>query len=195
MVKTNFKMKEKLLTSLEMVLKNLKEEKLYYNWSSHGTCNLGLVASCILEKSPNDLENEFKFLCIPIGDDGVDWKKVVNYYCPITGLSSNMIFRRLQIAGMSREDMINLEYLSDPIILERTKRLVSKDMSFWDKIFSKNTLGAKDISYDNRGDFDEEYYREEENLIIYLEAWIELIKEDNLLKNSNGTLKPAEQAR
>ncbi len=196
MVKTNLKMKEKLLTSLEMVLKNLKEKKLTYDWDSHGSCNVGLVVSCLLGKSPYDLQNAIDLLAEPlVKDDPTDWKGIISYYCPLSGLSSNMIFRRLQIAGMSREDMINLEYLSDPIILERTKRLVSKDMSFLEKIFSKNTLGTKDISYDNSGDFNEDYYMEEENLIIYLEAWIELIKEDNLLKNSNSALKPAEQSR
>lgn len=176
-------MKEKLLASLEMVLKNLKEQKIGYDWSGHGTCNLGLVASCLLGKSPHELQNDFDILSHGMGRDSADWKEAVSYYCPLTGLSSTMIFRRLQIAGLNREDMINLEYLSDPLVLKR----ILECTPFWKKWFI--LLGGPSPFINKH------YYKEEENLIVYLEAWIELIKEENFAQNVDGILKHIEQGQ
>jgi hypothetical protein len=46
------------------------------------------------------------------------WKNAVKYGCPITGLSNFEIIDNLEKAGLSKADIVHLEYLENPAILE-----------------------------------------------------------------------------
>lgn len=47
------------------------------------------------------------------------WQNVIGFYCPVTGIPNNELFRQLFQCGLNQRDLINLEYLDDREVLTR----------------------------------------------------------------------------
>ncbi len=125
-----------ILPHLEKMVNVMEGGLPGYNWGSATTCNMGLLAQCIGNISARDLKVELNKYCnkefdqyeegnraIPPGS----WTNKVIYYCGITNKPIGGIIGKLQKAGFTAADIQNIEFLSDPYILERTGPLDKAD--------------------------------------------------------------------
>ena len=168
-----------LLEALTVVLAALENDSIEYDPECKTQCNCGLLAQAITETNSDqlyetylyDLNNKYleKYGTYP------SWTGLVSEYCPLTGEPSNELFKKLYEAGLSREDISSLEYLADPKIVESAKIIaeprtitmsMEKKVGWW--IFSRRvvTLQSQQV----------EHYHIRENLILYLRAWVDLLK-------------------
>lgn len=188
-------MKTKLITALRTAAKALEGDSFAYNWRHPESCNCGIIACCLTHKSIKSLEAALP----PI--DKPSWRRILQYHCPVTGLSENAIIRSMQEAGMTQADIIHLEDLSDPEVLKRmnlgTKKVSHKtrigekssfhkepiDRTFWQWLLRK-PIQFRDV------ETIEPTYRytesevacdvkrdKKEHTILYMRAWADLLTE------------------
>ena len=176
--------KQKLIDAIDAVIKELEAGTLSHNWREYHACNIGLIARVITGKSGKDITDELTVIKkdyseAGLGSDNNHWSDYVEYFCPISGLSKVELFRTLQEVGMSREDMMHLEYLSDPKVLAKTKRVVTKQQYHFFGLFKgvaeKNEF---DMTKDDEGGEIEDYYEETDNFLLYLKKWKEILLEE-----------------
>lgn len=197
--------KEHLINSLRVVVDALKNDTIHYDWKEQHSCNAGVVAQACLGITRDQVNQMRKPLFNVLEtinesrekDKRLDltWKNAVKYGCPITGLSNFEIVDSLEKAGLSKADIVHLEYLENPAILEisgiekvkqvdRVKVDESvrfeevPDTSFMGRLFGKVT--TKKIVEPIYTDvvttkYPENYYTKKENLILYLSAWIKIL--------------------
>jgi len=94
-----------------------------YQWGHQGQCNCGHIVQTITELSPSEIYHRV------IQTTG-EWSEFANDYCMGTNLEIEEILDTLNYQGLSREDMRNLEYLSDESILSKLpggKRYLEKN--------------------------------------------------------------------
>ena len=94
-----------------------------YQWGHQGQCNCGHIVQTITELSPAEIYHRV------IQTTG-EWSEFANDYCMGTNLEIEEILDTLNYQGLSREDMRNLEYLSDESILSKLpggKRYLEKN--------------------------------------------------------------------
>ncbi len=94
-----------------------------YQWGHQGQCNCGHIVQTITELSPSEIYHRV------IQTTG-EWSEFANDYCLGTNLEIEEILDTLNYQGLSREDMRNLEYLSDESILSKLpggKRYLEKN--------------------------------------------------------------------
>jgi hypothetical protein len=133
-----------------------------YSWPNAAACNCGQVAQVVLSM-PYDV------LYARLAEDESwrgEWSNNINdlAVCPSTGLYQNEILSTLQQLGLDAQDIINLEYLSDPIVLGRLNLELEHDQK-------ANPL----------------------LLISYLRAWADLI-ETQLLAQTGKQHEPVRQS-
>jgi hypothetical protein len=161
--KENTMKMQNLINSLKKAVKALKEDSVYYNWSNQCHCNAGIVCQAALginaeqlEESKEELFGKLERINKTLSSNKKitqSWKNAIHYSCPLTGQSYPQIIKDLESIGITKEDIINLEYLSNPVILANS-------------------------SIEKEGDdYPVEYYKEKENLIKYLVSWIEILQE------------------
>lgn len=197
--------KEKLIKALNIVINSLKNDTIHYSWESQSSCNCGIVAQAITGKNKEEVQELFNDVSSKLHDINKDiqrtWKNGVKYLCPITGEPTSEIFKELFKNGLSREDIVHLEYMDNPAILERskietieqekeTKRVVDTETSneilvphsnFFMRLLgyteykTLTTTSYKEIEVTN--DVEIEYHTEQENLIKYLQAWVSILNE------------------
>ena len=124
----------------------------------------------------------------------VTWKNAVKMYCPISGTPMHKIFIELQNVGMSPSDITHLEYLENPEILSKsgikttivtqtTKQVLKETKK------TKNWFGrtkTEEIWMEEIVDVTEKdagYYKKKSNLILYLIAWVDILKETTVCAN------------
>lgn len=148
----------KMLQTLERADLLLKSGDVnFYNWNDNTSCNVGLIAQIGLNKTKQELYNSLHdgslnsyYTYSRISGNSIDpgsWTNMTNYYCGITGKPVANIIGDLQKIGFNSLDISGLEYLSDTYILSKT-----------------------DIETSNS------HYTNVNNLIKYLDAWIDIIK-------------------
>lgn len=200
--------KETLINGLRNAIEALKNDTINYDWSNQSSCNMGVVAQAVLEISPKELEKMNKTLFKPLnvfnakrkaeGKDRImpSWKNAVKYACPITGKNMPEIINILESKGMSRSDIVHLEFLENPAILElsgikknestrqikigvENKEIPSKNWIY--RLFGYTEMtevpvyeSVTEYSYEN------EYYQKKENVILYLSAWLNILTDENL---------------
>lgn len=176
--------KQKLIKSLKLAINALKNDTIFYDWTRQESCNCGIVSQAVLGKSSEIVSDLFQNVIghldkkFEIFNQGIDdaskkkehcstWKDGVKFLCPIIGKSNIQIFDELTEAGLSKDDIVHLEYLENPAILRKSGIKKSKD-----------------------------YYRKKENLILYLTSWIKILEEgiqhkegENLNKRSINELQ------
>ena len=200
--------KETLIQGLRTAIDALKNDTIHYNWDNQMSCNMGVVAQAILEVDPNVLEKLHRPLFKQInlinkrrkakGKDQINttWKNAIKYGCHITGKDLPEIVNILESKGMSRADIVHLEYLENPAILElsgikknkstrqikigvENKEIPSKNWIY--RLFGYTEMtevpvyeSVTEYSYEN------EYYQKKENVILYLSAWLNILTDENL---------------
>lgn len=209
--------KETLIHGLRTAIDALRNDTIHYNWNDQASCNMGVVAQAVLEVTPEELKVLNKNLFKPVNKinkkrkkDGESrimpsWKNAVKYACPITGKNMPEIINTLESKGMSRADIVHLEFLENPAILElsgikkvetvsskqvgtESKQVPSKHW-FW-KLFGYTEteevpVFEETISYE----YPEEYYQKKENVILYLSAWLNILSDENLEIKVNDSQK------
>lgn len=107
---------------LNLAIENLEADAVKYDWSKYKHCNCGVVARCALSDSEIPFKDMVERPFKDYSDDGsgynVNWKQVAREYCTVTGLSNYRIFQELRKRGINHTDITQLEFLSDPKILE-----------------------------------------------------------------------------
>jgi hypothetical protein len=214
--------KDTLVKGLRTAIDALKNDTINYNWNEQCSCNMGVVAQAILELSFDELEELHKSLFSPLikvnkerKEDGKErimpsWKNAVKYACPITGKNMPEIINILESKGMSRADIVHLEFLENPAILElsgiQKNETVTKVQTGTEeqRVASKNwflkLFGYTDLvefpvyKLEKSYHYPEDYYQRKENVILYLSAWLNILTNENLeikVKDSADSHKEA----
>lgn len=206
-------METKLQEALKVVIKSLKNDTIHYDWSNPNTCNCGLVAQALLHDSGLDVKKNVNKWCNDL--EKIDpekfkkekmWKNAVKYLCPVTGMSNYDIFNELFRRGLTREDIVHLEYMENEAIVKRSG-LATRTIKRSRQVDNGRTLekiryvkhsnpikaffGLKQEETYQEPVLDTEKYEEiahdcefdfksKENLIKYLTAWLEIISEDKI---------------
>ena len=212
--------KDTLVKGLRTAIDALKNDTINYDWNNQCSCNMGVVAQAVLEVSFDELKELNKVLFKPLADinkkrkeDGSEkimpsWKNAVKYACPITGKNMPEIINILESKGMSRADIVHLEFLENPAILElsgikkietvtsvqtgtETKEYPSNHW-FWKYFGRTETSEVPVYGHSTAYAYPVDYYQHKENVILYLSAWLNILTNKNLeikVKNSADSHK------
>ncbi len=187
----NSEKKVTLLEALIAVSKALENDTIDYVWSEICTCNCGLVAQAITKTSKDELYDYYlrdiseRLQTKKNSKYCPTWAQMISEYCPLTGTPTIEIFKALFEAGMNREEIAHLEYLSDPAILKNARidtdptdetyfKDETREKGWWifKKEVTKKVKMIKEIPY----------YQNKENLLAYIKSWIDVLKR----KDSKG---------
>lgn len=130
-----------LSNALRKAALNLKNDKPY-EWGHMGNCNCGHLAQTLLNINKGDIH---KYAMEKNGD----WNEQLNDYCPTSGLLMDKLIWNLLQTGLSLEDIMDLEYLRNILIV------------------SKINPNLKPLVSNNR-----------QHVIAYLDAWANLMEEE-----------------
>lgn len=190
---------DKLKAALVSVVKALESGTIYYDWNHHECCNVGVVAQTLLKKKQDEMAVMLSEVHAEaaksdsLDTEGVDpsWNNIIGILCPTTGKPMYEVFKRLESAGLSREDIIHLEYLNNEEILRRSRieKVEYKDVPGERTVTKKRPhskrflrwLGMEEAYLStepelrSRFDYDERYWTDKNNLILYLKSWIDMI--------------------
>ncbi len=103
-----------LITALRETARRLKSGARY-EWGHMGRCNCGHLVQTVTGMSDVEIVKSIDFKLD-------EWTEHARDYCRGTGGKVDEIFEQLKMLGFSREDVLHLEYLSDPQILGRLNR-------------------------------------------------------------------------
>ena len=194
--------KEKLISSLKRALHALEKDLIHYRWEEQSSCNAGVVAQCVLNIDQEELEIKRSKVFRKLEEIMRDrketlantWQNAVKFTCPVTGKNVPEIFRDLEAAGLSAEDIVHLEYLNNPAILEESS--IEKENYSYQKIvdvvehtvvvkkffglISKKEIVKEEIVENyTESKYPKLYYEKKENLIKYLAAWVRILERTN----------------
>lgn len=214
--------KEKLINSLTVAVNALKNDIVHYNWSEQDSCNAGVVSQAVLGMDPDALRKLRRPMFEKLSEvnerrrkDSLDelektWKNAVKYTCNITGKNMPRIMEELENAGLTREDIVHLEYLENPAILEKSgieKVPVYKKVQVGEKEsvrkvkakgYLSRLLGETELEkviepiYEDQISeyvYPKGYHTKKENLIKYLSAWIRILKGESDFQNDRQSLE------
>lgn len=204
-------MKTQLINALVLAISSLENKSVHYDWQRPCSCNCGVIAQAITGETPDVLAKEYinpvanllansdrkRFTKKDGGLFHPSWSDMAKQYCSMTGAPTTLIFKQLHGAGLTKDDILHLEFLSDKKICERAgiemKPIVTekkiggqpsrKARYGFLKMFTK-TIPATEPSIKKTS---KDYFTSEENLVKYLKAWVEILKEDALAKNTSAT--------
>jgi hypothetical protein len=204
----NHSKKETLIRSLKKAVYSLKNNTIYYNWVEQHSCNAGVVAQAVLGKSWEEIKEIKSPLFNKLSEINKDrksnklaafdttWKNAIQMTCNMTGECMPKIISDLEEAGLSREDIVHLEYLENPAILEKSgieKIPVTEETQVGESIQAKmvpaegfiNRILGRKVSIEVKEpiyesvivgyEYSSKYFAEKENLIKYLTAWINIL--------------------
>ena len=103
--------KKKLITALTKTANDL-EQGCEYEWGHMGRCNAGCLVQNLISKTDKQISNMFN-------NELDEWSEYAKEYCIGTNDNVQDLFDRLHSFGLSHQDIIHLEYLSDPNILNQ----------------------------------------------------------------------------
>lgn len=203
-------MRKNLISKLTVAVNALKNNTIHYDWKEQSSCNAGIVAQAMLDISRSELDIDRQSVFKELrkvneerlesgqAEHSLTWKNAIKWSCPITGESGHRIIDRLEKAGLSRKDIVHLEYLENPAILkesgieqEKKVDLIKigeavrieevRDTSFFGRLFNLTVQKRivtpqweEKVTYV----YPKNYYAKKENLIKYLSAWIRLLQSE-----------------
>jgi hypothetical protein len=199
--------KQKLIGALRTAIGALQNGTIHYDWVEQCSCNMGIVAQAVLNVDATELEELRQPLFTKLsainkerkkdGKEGLDktWKNAIQVGCPLTGEKLPEIIKRLESCGMTRADMVHLEYLENPAILELSgiqkvtevkKKQVGTEMQivpckgFWGTVgFTKKAEVPVYEEYEI-STYPKNYYSKKENVVKYLSAWLSILLDETL---------------
>ena len=102
----------KLKQAIDETITRLKSGDTPYSWGHFGRCNCGHIAQTITNKSDRDIHKSASLL-------GGDWGVRAEEYCPVSRYLIDDIIRQLLTIGLEQSDLVHLENLSDPKVLQK----------------------------------------------------------------------------
>lgn len=194
--------KEKLIKSLNSVIRALENDTVNYDWYGTSTCNCGVVSQALLGLQQNEFSDKITLNNLyshkwfePKKEGGLgyekNWKNAVKLWCPITNKPLKDIFIELNDAGLSADDICHLEFMENKAILAKsgivTHREFYKDVqsgvnyvpdtTFFGRLFNRKVA----VPVYEKKKFVEpiaKYYTHKDNLIKYLKAWVSILKDE-----------------
>lgn len=136
-----------LIAALENTILNLTKGASY-QWGHMGACNCGNLAQELTQLTKGEIH------AYAMQRHG-DWSEQILEFCPTSGYPIDLMIQKMLDAGLSLEDLSNLEKLSDPEILA-TMPKEKRDS------ITKNS---------------------KEDLIYYLQNWAKLLREKWVIEN------------
>lgn len=157
----------RLITALRETAARVADPSVPYRWSHFAHCNCGHLAQTITGLDPAEIQEralrragdwaqQAERIVItelpdygdrPALDEGC-YEPEPREHCTATGLPLDSVFAAMFELGLTREDVIHLERLSDPVIRRR--------------------LGTNKVKY---------AFSERANVTQYLNAWADLLEE------------------
>lgn len=201
--------KQKLIKGLNLVINALKNNTIHYELTEQHSCNCGVVAQSILGKNKAELNSYWveasnKLTQFETDKKKIDrtWQNAVKHLCPITGEPMADVFRKLFEAGLSKSDIVHLEYMDNKAILSRSgikmkinktfkekvfvetieKTIIQNHPNFFLRIFGKKIEVKvtedvfKEVSSEKVVE-DNQYHTRQHNLVKYLTAWVLILEE------------------
>lgn len=201
--------KQKLIRGLNLVINALKNNTIHYEWTEQHSCNCGVVAQSILGRNKVEINQYWVEASGKLGQFETDkkkidrtWQNAVKHLCPITGEPMAEIFKKLFEAGLSKSDIVHLEYMDNKAILDRSginmkirktikekvfektveETEIQKHPNFFLRLFGKKIEVKvkkdvfKEVSSEKTVD-DDNYHTRRGNLIKYLTAWVLILQE------------------
>jgi hypothetical protein len=83
-----------------------------YQWGHMGSCNCGNLAQTITHFTKEEIH---RFAMERKGD----WSEQVLEFCPSSGYPIDMVIQKMMEMGLTRNDLIHLEHLSDQRVLQQ----------------------------------------------------------------------------
>jgi len=140
-----------LILGIRKTIKKLKNGAPY-QWGHMGACNCGNLAQELTKLTKGEIHS------YAMQRHG-DWNEQLIEYCPTSGYPMDLMVGKMLETGLTLDDLMHLEKLSDPKILQ----LIPEDKR---QYMSKN----------NKSD-----------VILYMEAWVEQL-EDTWIAEHNPEL-------
>ena len=122
-----------------------------YQWGHMGGCNCGHLAQEITSLSKKEIHAR------ALRSRSGDWNEQLIDYCPTSGLPLDEVICEMLNAGLEREDLMELEKLSNRAILARLPE------------------DRKPLAHNKRDD-----------VVLYLECWAALLEEEWLARTSKA---------
>lgn len=135
------KAKPELIAALRRTASKLQKNSPY-QWGHMGSCNCGHLAQEITSLSKKEIHAR------ALRSRSGDWNEQLIDYCPTSKLPMDEVISEMLSAGLDREDLMHLEKLSDPAIIQRLP------------------LHQKHLLHNKR-----------EDVVLYFETWANLLEE------------------
>jgi hypothetical protein len=129
-----------------------------YQWGHMGACNCGNLAQELTNFTKGEIH---AYAMQRYGD----WNEQLIDYCPTSGYPMDLMVGKMLETGLTLDDLMHLEKLSDPEILRRIP------------VKKRDTM-----SKNNKAD-----------VILYLEVWVEHLEERWLEENHIDGIIPSEK--
>lgn len=143
-----------LLPTLKTVISSLEKDIVSYSWIHQNRCNCGVIVQALLNVDKDHCGKILTLAQTQSGwkrseeeTGGPTWRVIAQNSCSVTGIPLKEVFIVLENKGLKIEDIVHLEYLNNPAILQLSKI-----------------------------DATEHYYTKRENLILYLKAWVKILE-------------------
>lgn len=201
------KRKETLINALRLAIDALQNGTIHYDWTEQCSCNMGLVAQAVLNVDVKELDHLREPLFISLAKvnterkkDGKEifdktWKNAIQHGCPLTGEKMPDIIKRLEACGMTRSDMVHLEYLENPAILELSgiqkqkysenvqvgteeKKVSANGLWGWLGYTKTEVVPVYEVKETIR--YPKNYYANKENVAKYLSAWLSILLDSTM---------------
>ncbi len=150
--------KNKLREALQFAITALKADLFRYDWSSQSSCNCGIVIAAIIDGSSRDSSRVYHEAVKQAKDKGdlpsiesclgYTWRELAQRSCTVTGTPLTEVFQNFEKMGFTIKDVVHLEYMTNAAILK------------------ESGINPKE----------KDYYKNKENLILYLEAWHRILE-------------------
>ena len=130
-------MKKKLIHALKKTADDLKKG-CKYEWGHMGRCNAGCVVQNLMGKTDKQVVEM-------VGFELDEWSEHAKDYCNQTNSGADKLFDSLKTFGLGYQDIMHIEYLSDPNVLsmmpeygKRLKKNNPDDVGNYLLAFAKN---------------------------------------------------------
>lgn len=175
---------ELLIKAITAVIRSLKNETVHHDWSYSRHDNVGLLVQAVMGITPTTLSQKIQpyidsFSSVvetASSDNTPTWTDLMSVYWPITGCPHSDVFRDLDAAGLKRDDIKHIEFLSNKTILKRAriskrnvkiKNTKSVTEGWWLFKTTREVVSVKEMIY----------YRDKQNYLKYLIAWRGILRE------------------
>ncbi len=148
-----------LITAFRKTIQKLKNGAPY-QWGHMGSCNCGNLAQEIAQLSKAEIHR------YAMQNSG-DWNDQLIDYCPTSGYPMDLMVKKLLDAGLTLEELMHLERLSDPAILKhipmprryQLAKNIKEDVIYYMEVW----LGILETQWIESADFKEIFEGEKKN--------------------------------